>query len=127
MNDFATQVADALDGAADQILIHGWGQSSPEVRLDPTTLCIQQALMVATSNVTYLSRIGVRVASWSDFCPVGTAALNALREGGFAVDLGGDETQVWAWNDCGGRTEDDVHDALRNTAKAIREGELEVR
>lgn len=109
------EIAQALDDAADLILIHGWKSGPPE-KGDPT-LCVQAAIAKATGG-TY----------WGlpDLCPIGKAAHDALVANG-AYRLFGDEIHrdnlgtVYIWNDEPGRTEDEVFDLLRNTSKALRE------
>lgn len=111
------RVAQALDDAADLILIHGWAQHDPMIRQGSNAVCVQEAL----------ARV-LGVADWSavpydDVCPVGAAAVAAMQANGCVPTTKFDDG-VWSWNDTEGRTEDEVHDALRSTAKKLREGEL---
>jgi hypothetical protein len=92
-----TEVADVLDGAADLIEKVGWAQGM--WRTDKGEVCITQAIADASP---------FRTCSYREVVP--------LRD---VIGLPWDMSLV-RWNDAPGRTEQEVLDALRASAKAER-------
>lgn len=103
------QTADDLDAAADILITDGWcqGQYSDEQGRVCALGAIGKAIIGnayghltsdATAEARYQAAIGAVAAYRAD-------SVYGIPE----------------WNDEPGRTEDDVHDLLRNTAKQLRE------
>lgn len=88
-----TEVADALDAAADYIEVHGWCQGA--FRTDDGKVCAIHAI--------------VEVASAKRAVMLGAASALSAFVGGVLV-----------FNDEEGRTEFEVIDAMRLTAKDLR-------
>lgn len=89
---------DLFDTAADLIEQNGWEQGFDR----KSGLCVDDALCKAARKL--VTGLGI-----IDLAPIVKA------------QIGLDDTDVlWAWNDAPERTEQEVLDALRGTAKAVR-------
>jgi hypothetical protein len=117
----ASQVADVLDGASDEIMLSGWQQGMLE-HPETGALC-----MLGGVAKTLNLRDSLGMLSYPEFDPLGRRAAEALRCSGYVqVPIAAPDMvpAVSVWNDDVDRTEDEVHEALRRTAKMVREGEI---
>lgn len=108
------EIADVLDAAADVLLRDGWCQD--DYTDGEGRACVREAIGRAVGSN------GLATDWDSSFAdPLAVAAERTL-----ARQLALDADSLWSvthnWNGGDGRTEDDVHDLLRGTAKALREG-----
>lgn len=107
------QVADLLDSAADLLLVSGWHQGSAVSRTGARCLVSATGWSAIAPSVEYRYRIReqrhIIVAARAALC----AHLGLSRP-----------DQLITWNDSRQRTFDEVLDALRDTAKRVREGEI---
>lgn len=107
------QVADLLDSAADLLLVTGWHQGSAISKSGARCIVSATGWSAIAPSVGYMYRI-------REQRHIITAARAAL-----CAHLGFTRPdQLITWNDSRQRTFDDVLDALRDTAKRVREGEI---
>ena len=119
-------VASLCERAADEVLLRGHGKGT--AMDDDGRVCMIGALgcaagigVIPLPKGAYSSdeaRADLRW-SWSEI--LGTSAI-CTKAHGALVELG----YGYTWNDRAATTEGDVHDAFLATAKAIRNGEIEV-
>lgn len=100
------EVADFLDQSADFLLVGGWVQGRFNLGERHCTLGV-------------LFDRELRDVDLTSF--LGAHAANALQNYLGLHDPRMGKHPLAVWNDADERTEDDVHDALRNCAKALRE------
>jgi hypothetical protein len=104
------KVADILDNAAVYLLEHGWHQG--QARGPGGSRCMSAALRAVCDG-----SLGRRL-EWS------TEAMEAVRR---HLGLGHRKPEsLPGWNDHPSRTLDEVLDALQETAKLVRTGDIEV-
>lgn len=110
------EIADVLERACDELIVRGWAQGVQSA--EDGAVCIRGAICCAIHGEwfnPYGNDRGLR--AWN-------AAEEALTPPGSRHGTGGNgQVFIPGWNDTPGRTEDDVHDLLRSTAKALREAE----
>lgn len=104
MSNVHDDAASILEDASELIQINGWRQGSFGKSGEP--MCTIGA--VAESAKSHTGRASA----------AHLLAIRALRR-----VLG--VTFVWAWNDRRGRIESEIHDALINASKELRNGNLE--
>lgn len=112
MNPTEKQIADVLDGAADAIIEHGWTQHHA---MDTEgRICLVGGVCVATGIPLTRGQIA---PDWEaiEANPLANAAFETLKRLPFLTPT------PTCWNDNRSRTEDDVHDTLRTTAKVKRD------
>lgn len=112
MNDDRAQI---LEDAADILLCRGWTQGTNGT-IDQGELCLAGAVGAAADVPKQGNRFQ---ADHLDRHPSVIALADYL--GGFCRSA---YNTVWRWNDNPHRTEDEVFDALKGAAKAIRNGQL---
>jgi hypothetical protein len=110
------QLADILDQSADWFLTHRWTQKNPGDGHDAGCMVTSVSLAAMNRSRT-IPHEGEEVrVGWSH------DALLAVQR-----HLGKRKVETLpAWNDEKGRTVDDVIEALRMTAKKVREGDIVV-
>lgn len=106
------EVAQVLDDAADYILINGWTQGGCGLGFNGER-CSQQAINLASKELD----LGYGILASEAFCDYLGLSYTAKPP-----HTAGE--RIVAWNDAKNRTEDEVIDALRHTAKGIRNGEI---
>lgn len=119
----ATEVADVLDKAADEVLLRGWASGN---------IVNSRGEVCTVGAVAYARGMDVDLTD-EDFTAVYEAmeddpAMDALDAqirmssppDSWWLNKSDSVDCVWSWNDWPERTEDDVHDLLRATAKGLR-------
>lgn len=115
------EIADCIDAAHDVMLERGWARG---ILVHPETggVCVLGAISVARNMRSHFSAIPYHYPQHQkDALADGAiAALNSAAGIVSTLPLFGCEP-VEVWNDELERTEDEVFDLLRNTAKQVRE------
>lgn len=114
MTDYPTEPADVLEAAANLLESKGWGQGEFMNAIDPddaTKFCAVGAIR----TVTGYSLAGRRDEDYAVYRKRYACSLQANVALGDKVG-----TDVVHWNDQPGRTAEEVIDALKQTAKDIR-------
>jgi hypothetical protein len=114
MSDLMEKMAETLERAAGLLEIHGWTQCV--YKNEAGAMCIRGALYQAVglnTNTQQVITSSTTVRDWNGRSDLAiSAAYRLARKVGAGSEI--------SWNDEDGRTADEVIDALKETAKDIR-------